>query len=151
MNFPPTCNRVLQNWYPLLPPSFVNTHEQGVSKVVVVAWKNICYHHFLSVITSLSSDSLGIPVTFCLSFVTPWNRQNRLKAIGCMVMTRTVGMLIGNRYGWYLDYSLTEKFWSSRILAGLSSVRKRHPQKTLASDSSLKNLIRIPNPFLTYG
>ena len=69
---------------PLLPSSFVNTHEQGVSKVVVAAWKNICYHHFLSVITSLSSDSLGIPVTFCLSFVTPWNRHIRLKAVGCM-------------------------------------------------------------------
>ncbi|MDR4057786.1 hypothetical protein, partial [Phocaeicola sp.] len=61
--------------------------------------KNICYHHFLSVSTSLSSHSLVIPVTFCLIFVTAWNRQNRLKAIGCLVMTRTVGMLIGNRYG----------------------------------------------------
>ena len=29
-------------------------------------------------------------------------------------------MLIGNRYGWHLDYSLTEKFWNCRMLAGLS-------------------------------
>ena len=55
-------------------------------------------------------------------------------------------MLIGNRYGWHLDYSLTEKFWNCRMLAGLS-FEKGICKKDFGIRFVLKGSYPYPYPF----
>ena len=102
---------------------------------------NTCYHHFylLSSLPS-SSDSWGFrsSVSFDYPLGTDTSVWKLLQAV-CNDL-RTVGMLIGNRYGWHLGYSRRKKFWNCRML-GLSfekasAKRLWHPIRQEGSSAS---------------